>query len=174
MTSSADAVCLDDVDAHIVWDHCKQKIPAEVKAADVIVINQSNFGADLAPLLTALADLKHDDVTLLIHGATANHQLATIVDILQSGDLLSPIDRTADDNFDDVRVIDKCAKFNFDLKMQVTNPLLHSLLVFQPRKAANSHRQVDITLTDYEWLPEIQAAIQVGGPPVAQILHRML
>ena len=150
---------------HVVWNKKTGKMPKELKSADLVVVDQTVLNGRLCETLEAISsELGNDDVMLLIHGATANHELAVVVDVLENK--LSSASHMAGDVFDADRVVQECAKYRFELAAQVSTPLLQSLFLFRrTRRSDTSHtsrgqRQVTVTSADFDWLPAAQGAME--------------
>ena len=159
VTSSNEEDQTQEIVNQIVWDKKTGKIPEEMKIANLIFIDCSVMSGLLCQTLEAISEL--DDVMLLVHGATANQELAIIVDVLESK--LSSANNVVSDVFDAARVIAECARFQFELTAQVSSQLLQSLFLFQRKRdtlhTSHGQRQITVTSADFDWLPTVQAAM---------------
>ena len=160
VTSSNEEDQTQEIVNQIVWDKKTGKIPEEMKIANLVVIDQSALSGRLCQFLEANSELDND-IMLLVHGATANHELAVVVDVFESK--LSSANNVVRDVFDAARVIEECASYQFELTAQVSTQLLQSLFLFQRKRdtlhTLHGQRQITVTSADFDWLPTVQAAM---------------
>ena len=149
---------------HIAWDRkSEEKMPTQLKSANLVVVHQTVLDKSLCQTLEVISELENENLLLLVHGATANHELMVVVDALEKK--LSPASDVAGDAFGAERVVQECARHQFELSAQVSNPLFQSLFLFkrkretQPNTSRCQHK-ITVTSADFDWLPAAQAAMR--------------
>ena len=150
----------------VVWDkNTDDKTPKELKSANLVVIDRHVLSQRLRQTLEAItSECENDDVMLLIHGATASHELAVVVDALENK--FSSSCDVAGDVFDAESVVNECARHGFVLTAQVSTQMIQSLFLFQRTSRCDTpptsrcQRQVTVTSAEFEWLPAAQGAME--------------